>query len=165
MKKVILSSFVLMMAIGLAGCGKTSDIEKQMEQIEKGEKTGMEVLMEENKNVSEFKGIPSWAKKLGAIEPTGLTLNAKQSNNIEEDAKKHMNASFHAEYNGNPEVLMSEAKKLVEVLGGKISMEESSFLLADGELDGGKYSWSITVRTDVDKPFMSYMISVMKDFE
>jgi len=152
MKKVILGSLVLVVAISLAGCGKTSDIEKQMKQIEKGEKTGMEVLMEENKNVSKFKGIPSWAKKLGAIEPTGLTLDPKQSDNIEEDAKKHMNASFHAEYHGEPEALMSEAKNLVEVLGGKISMEEPGFLWADGELDGGKYSLLITVRTDVDKP-------------
>ena len=165
MKKVIVVSFVAMMAISLAGCGKTSDIENQMKQVEKSEKPGMEDLKEQNKNVSKFKGIPSWAKKLGAIEPTGLTLDPDQSDGIVEDAKKHMNESFHAQYTGEPEVLMSEAKKLVKALGGKISMEENGFLLADGELDGGAYTLSITVRTDIDEPFMSYMIGGMKSFE
>jgi len=164
MKKVVVGSLGLLVVVGLTGCGKTSDLEKQMKQVEKGEKTGMEVLMEQNKNVSKFKGIPSWAKKLGAVEPTGLTLNPDQSDSIAEDAKKHMNESFHAQYTGEPEVLMSEAKKLVKAVGGKISIEEKDFLLASGKLDGGVYSLSITVRTDIEEPFMSYMIGGTKKF-
>jgi hypothetical protein len=165
MKKVVVFSLGMMMVIGLAGCGKTSDLEKQMKQIEKGEKTGLEVLKDQNKNVSKLKGIPAWAKKLGAVEPVGLTLDNKLSDNTKEDAEKHMNKSFSAHYYGEPEVLMTEAKKLVKALNGKINMEEEDFLLANGELDGGAYSLSITVRTDIEKPFMSYMITGNKSFE
>ena len=165
MKKVILGSLVLMMATGLAGCGETADIKKQMKQIEKGEKTGMEILMEQNDNVTKFKGLPGWAKKLGAVEPVGLTLDSKESDSTVEDAKKHMNESFHAQYTGEPEILMTEARKLVEKLDGKIFHEENDSLIANGELNGGTHSLSITVRTDVDKPFMSYGISGRKTFE
>jgi hypothetical protein len=81
----------------------------------------------------------------------------------EEDAKKHMNEDFSAYYHGTPEKLMSEAKRLVKALNGKINTEEKDFLLANGDLPGN-HSLSITVRTDIDEPFMDYSIMGRKDF-
>jgi hypothetical protein len=163
-RRVGIVSFSLMLLVGLSGCGEASKFEKQMKQAESGEKTGLEILKDQNKNISKFKGIPGWAKKLGAIEPSGLTLDDKLSDDTAEDIEKHMNKSFSAHYYGEPEALMVEAKKVVKALNGKINTEESDFLLANGKLDGGAYSLSVTVRTDIDKPFMSYMITGTKKF-
>jgi len=193
MKKVILGVFVFMVAVSLSGCGNSTKKMTQDElaqkmikigkQVDSGElseakgmkmmgelsknveteKTGMDALKEQRDNVADFSGIPAWAKKLGAIEPKGLTLIPGRSSVTAEDVEKHMNEDFSAYYTGDPEVVMSEAKRLVKALGGKITSEESDYLLANGDLPGN-HSLSISVRTDVDKPFLSYSIMGRKKF-
>jgi hypothetical protein len=91
-------------------------------------------------------------------------IDVRQSAVTTEDAEKHMNEDFSIHYYGEPEALMSEARRLTKVVNGKIKDEEFDFFMAGGELDS-EYILSIIVRTDVDQPFMDYSIIGMKDFE
>ena len=156
MKNTLLIAFALMISVGLTGCGN--------DDVSKTEKTGVQALKEQQSDVSDFKGIPSWAKDLGALEPKGLTLDSEISTIIEENAEEGMNKSFSAHYNGKPDILMSEAKRLVKALNGTITDEEEDYLLADGNFPG-ELVLSIVVRTDTEEPFLDYSIFGMKKFE
>ncbi len=111
-----------------------AEIKSQMESQE-------ESMKNTNDNISEFNGMPSWAKALNIVEPKGLTLITEESNITK--AKDAYPDMFSAVYTGNIKKLISESKRISQDLGLKIDTESDDGFMASGDVD--KYQVDITV--------------------
>jgi hypothetical protein len=129
-------------------------------EIRKNTKSSIEILIESNENFKTFDGVPDWAKELGVEEPEGLILDKSYSSIGIENAEKYLGRSVVMEYHGDKETIKKEAKRITEKLGIEIFQEGDDYMIASGDLAGGKgYFADLSYRTDIDEPVFNLSIT------
>lgn len=118
------------------------EAQKMQKDIKDNMESQEELMKRTVNNISDFKGIPSWAKKLGAPEVKGLALDPAQSTVVE--AGNGYIQHFEAIYTGPKEKVLEEAKRIGDELGLKKSLEMEGLLTLDGNLSDG-YTSSVQV--------------------
>lgn len=124
-------------------------------KIQANIETTSEMMKRTLSNISQFDGMPRWAKALNITEPKGVSLVVEDS-----EIRKEWNGyseGFTAVYNGDAEKLFSEAKRLAEELGLEVELEQEGLLIVSGDID--KYSVSITVADNGNGVEMIYVAS------
>lgn len=120
----------------------TSQEAKEMQnKLKDNMESQNELLIRTNNNITAFKAVPSWAKSLNILEPKGLVLVDSDSRVVKEGSG--YTDSFITLYKGDPELLMSEGKRITKDLGLQIDYDESGIFMSAGSVD--KYTVSITV--------------------
>lgn len=117
------------------------EFDKKRKEISANMETTEEMLIRTNSNISEYNELPDWAKEIGLTEPNGLTMVSAESNIIA--AKDLYMDSFGTVWEGEPEVLISEAKKIMESAGLNIEYEDENTLMISGNISN--YTVTITV--------------------
>ncbi len=173
MNKFLSTVAIVAFVITLSACGESPDkslsadqVEEQMlelsEKVESGEITGekaakvMKKLQSNSEtksqelsktvsNISEFKTVPAWAKKMGVPEVNGLKLDPTQSTVVE--AGNGYIQHFEAVYTGDKEEVLVEAKRIGEKLGLKKTLEMEGLLTLEGNLVDG-YTSTVQVTYD-----------------
>jgi len=133
----------------------SEDAKKMQKEIKANMESKEESMKRTTSNISDFDGMPSWAKSLNISEPEGVSLIAEESSIIK--AKGAYSDGFTAVYEGNQETLISEAKKIGKELNLKIDFEEVNVLMISGEVD--KYSVGISITDNGDGARMIYSAS------
>jgi len=131
------------------------EYKKQSKEISKNMETTDEMMKRTNDYLSDFDELPAWATAVGMTEVKGLKLDQSRSDVSKGDAKQHVPRSFMAYYKGTAEEVMAEGNRLVKELElekGFGDMENG--IVASKEI--GDISLTLSVRADVDEPFLSY---------
>jgi len=137
----------------------SEEYKKQSKEISKNMETTTEMMKRTNDYLSDFDGLPSWATAIGMIEVKGLKLDQSRSDISKGDNKQHVPKSFIAHYKGTAQEVMSEGNRLVEELKLEKNFGDmENGIVASKEV--GDIFINLSVRTDVDEPFLSYNASV-----
>ena len=110
-------------------------------------------LKKANDNISDFKGLPSWARKVGIVEPKGLTIIPEESSIMK--ANKNYPDSFASSYKGDKKAVFSEVKRITENLGLNIDIDLPDVYMASGEVD----IYTVNVSTAKSKNVWNLILS------
>ena len=121
------------------------EAEKMQKEIKDNMDSQEEFMKRTNDNISEFKTVPVWAKKIGAPEVNGLTLDPARSTVVE--AGNGYIQHFEAIYTGSKEEVLAEANRIGDKLGLKTTLEIEGLLTLDGDLSNG-YTATVQVTYD-----------------
>lgn len=145
----------------MSGELSSEEADKLYKEISDNMQSQEDYLKEEYDNVSDFNGIPSWAKSVGIKEPSGLSLIKEESSIIKED--DHYSDSFITVYSGDSEMVLTEAKRITEELNLNVEFEMENVFMSSGK--AGKYSVSIAAADNGDGMKMVFSASDLTKFD
>jgi len=126
---------------------------KKSKEIKNNIESTETALKKANDNISDFKGLPSWAIKAGIVEPKGLTIIPEESSIMK--ANKNYSDSFAATYKGDKKAVFSEVKRITENLGLNIDIDLPDVYMASGEVD----IYTVNVSTAKSKNVWNLILS------
>ena len=116
-----------------------------------------------NDNISDFAGMPNWAKKAWIIEPKGLKIIDNESTITKYDFEKYMTDSVTATYSWDKDEILKEARRIAKELNIEINFDEDWAFNSDWTINN---DYSVYVYTTwIDNEKLVVNISNMKQLD